>query len=240
MQLCIVLLLVVWFEFEFVEFKFKSNLLNLFAKRKKKEKPFRPKPTVRPVFLFRAVRSATRLFSWHASQKSPLHPYINTRASLIPCAEHLQAAAGPSPLSFPSCMCVLPVRRCPSRPAPCAALPICSLPLLPAVHACSAPPACTSPVQPFPACAPLCCMLPALPLCCRREFYLFPSNWGSLLRAQDNAPKEFQADHRSAVPSGFDSHHHDSSLPWVSGKTVSPRSHRFRSVFIRSCCVSFV
>jgi len=38
MTLCIVLLLVVRIEFEFVEFKFKSNLLNLFAKRKKNRK----------------------------------------------------------------------------------------------------------------------------------------------------------------------------------------------------------
>ena len=105
MQLCIVLLLVVWFEFEFVEFKFKSNLLNLFVKKKIGKNLFGPNQQSGP-FL-----SLTR------KPKIPLHPYINTAPAYFFSLRRAQAAAGPRPLPFSSCAALhlspaLPRRCC--------------------------------------------------------------------------------------------------------------------------------
>ena len=178
MPLCIVLLLVVWFEFKFVEFKFKSNLFEYFCKKENRKYPFRPKSVVRPVslffyFLFFATRSTPAqfgLFPWRASQELSI-AYIST-APVVFFRAASQAAAGPRPLPFfplcaqaagrwPPCSCpVLPPGRL--FPAVCCWLPS-SLPA--ALHACTCRHRTVRP------CAP--CQATATPL--RRSFLLLRS-----------------------------------------------------------------
>ena len=113
-------------------------------------------------------------------------------------------------ISLPFLCCMLCTCTC---PAPCASMHL----HLPCALRCCLPCTCQVP----------CCLHPP---CRKHRCPTLHAYFSPGLRMEQAA----------AVPSGFNSGHHDSSLPWLSGKTVSPRSHRFRFDLTRSCYVSFV
>ena len=141
MQFCIVLLLVVWFEFEFVEFKFKSNLLNLFVKKKIGKNLFGPnqqsgpflsltcKPTIPSPSLY---KHRPLLIFLCAELKPP--PALGP--SLFPPAPPCTYRRPCSGVAACAAACVAP---CASTSVPCRLLPSlrCS-----SLSPCDAPAAC--------------------------------------------------------------------------------------------------
>ena len=113
MQLCIILLPVVQFELEFVEFKFKLNLFESFAKEKKKETPFQHSNRLSP-----SPRAA------HVGPASaPPSPY--TAHPVRTCLQHDRAFLSPTGgahLSGPPSTSRARLRRC---PWPCTELHRC-------------------------------------------------------------------------------------------------------------------
>ena len=149
MQLCIILLLVVWFEFEFVEFKFKLNLLNLFVKRKNRKNLFGPnQQSGLFLFLTRKTRIASPSLYKHpllifvcAELKPPpaLAPTFFLLRRLLPAAV-LQAPQISLPfvlhavhLHLPCALrCCLPC----TCQVPCCLHPPCRKHRCPTLHAC--------------------------------------------------------------------------------------------------------
>lgn len=139
------------------------------------------------------------------------------------------------------CLCSAPLPAY-SRPA----LLLCVL--LPAVQE----PAAQDQLPPwFPAscmlcsaaCSPVLCCRPcscsALPTFCTCVLLVTKDSSTSppACMCVSSASKTGQS-HRLSFRFRFRSPH--APQPWISGKTVSPRSHRFRSDLTRSCYISFV
>ena len=108
MQLCIILLPVVQFELEFVEFNFKLNLFESFAKEKKKETSFQPSnrlspspraahvgPASAPPLLTQPSPSARASSTTAPSSHRQVGP--TCRDLLQPPAHACHAARGPAP-----------------------------------------------------------------------------------------------------------------------------------------------
>ena len=199
MQLCIVLLLVVWFEFEFVGFKIQIDFVESFCKKKIEKNLFGPNQWSGPFLFFFLLRSPIRVgrvppFFLTRKPRIPSPPLYKHPSPPISCAPfllHLQPPPALAPSFFSSwALPLLPARSYPLH-APCTAPPA---PRRPGSRALPPAPAPTWPLHAAPPCCcclqrhlhlPPCavhagaCRLPAVPALlrgCRRFFrFGFPS-----------------------------------------------------------------